>query len=94
MTGECALCAGEFVADVVAHLEAEHGITFARWPDGAVVVVDNTLVPADFGGGGMEHAGGLGGFLVLAGTAVAAFALTVAVAGMVALAAARRWVAS
>ena len=94
MGGACLICAGEYVEDVVAHLETEHGMTFQRWPDGAVVVVDSTLVPADFGGGGMEHAGGPGGVLVLVATAVVAFVLTVAVAGLAAMAAARRWVQS
>jgi hypothetical protein len=39
-------------ADLLAHLEAEHADMWAgieRWPDGAPVVVDTTLDPADFG---------------------------------------------
>jgi hypothetical protein len=38
--------------DLLAHLEVEHADVWTRlqrWPDGAPVVVDTTLDPADFG---------------------------------------------
>lgn len=50
--GHCALC-DSYVPDedLMIHLEEEHpevDRTPATWPDGEVVVIDNTLLPEDF----------------------------------------------
>lgn len=49
--GRCALCGDEVAAaDVLEHLRAEHDleVSLEQWPDGSVVIIDQTLEPADF----------------------------------------------
>lgn len=48
----CALCNDEILDDeVLDHLRLFHDVDTepARWPDGDVVIVDQTLKPEDFG---------------------------------------------
>ena len=49
--GICGFC-GErvHVADLIEHLERKHnvGVDLQTWPDGDLVVVDESLVPDDF----------------------------------------------
>ena len=49
----CTYCARTVAAhNFVMHCRVTHGVVvdIARWADGAPVVVDTTLTPADFGG--------------------------------------------
>jgi hypothetical protein len=49
--GTCGLCGERVMAsELIVHLRVEHGIEedFERWPDGEIVVHDETLEPGDF----------------------------------------------
>lgn len=51
--GSCALCGDDVpTLDLLDHLRIRHPDRYEpplRWPDGALVVVDETLEPGDFG---------------------------------------------
>ena len=53
MNARCLLCAAD-VEDVLDHLRLIHPDAYGdgplTWPDGSLVVVDETLTPEDFGG--------------------------------------------
>ncbi len=55
MTAVCTICSTELDIDslegVIDHLREEHSESYVepeRWPDGALVVYDETLEPEDF----------------------------------------------
>lgn len=50
--GFCHLCSDSVNdADLFGHMEGFHAIAATRWPDGSLVVIDETLAADDFAGG-------------------------------------------